>query len=304
MNTPKTRQKSRLFLGLAVCYLVMLAFSLAPASLAASKTSSKKSTSSGDSTQVTGNGSVSGYAADSDLGFGTIVRLDSKNNQKVIPATQKSAQDMYGVVVDPHLLSVKLSDAKYAHEVYVATSGNYEVLVSTQNGAIKAGDYIELSSIDGVAMNANQNNDTVFGRALNSFDSKSDSLGNASLKDSSGHQLKQVSIGAIPVAINIQRNPNEKSTKLNAPSQLQKIGEQVADKPIAPVKLYVAVVVLLLTLVAAVVILYSGIRNSMISLGRNPLSKKTILRGLIEVVLTAIVILIIGVFAVYLLLKL
>jgi len=52
------------------------------------------------------------------------------------------------------------------------------------------------------------------------------------------------------------------------------------------------------------VTLYSGIRNALIAIGRNPLSKKSIFRGLLEIILTGFIILIIGLFAVYLLLKL
>jgi hypothetical protein len=52
------------------------------------------------------------------------------------------------------------------------------------------------------------------------------------------------------------------------------------------------------------VILYSGVRNTLISIGRNPLSKKTIYKGLIQIILMGLIIFITGLFGVYLLLKL
>jgi hypothetical protein len=106
------------------------------------------------------------------------------------------------------------------------------------------------------------------------------------------------------VSINIQRNPNQKSTKTNLPPILQKIGQAIADKPVGPLRMYLSIAVTGLSIIVAIVTLYAGVRNSIIAIGRNPLSKKTILRGLLEVILTAFLILIIGLFAVYLLLKL
>lgn len=253
---------------------------------------------------TTGNGSVQGYAADGPLQIGTIVQLDPKDNYKVLAATSAKAQQMYGVAVDPHLLSITVSDTSLKFEVFVATSGTYDVLVSSQGGAIKTGDYVALSSIDGVGMNAGTSNSTVFGRAVESFDGKSNILGNTTLKDKSGKDISKVTLGIIQVAINVQRNPNVKSTKANLPNALEKVGETVADKPVSPVKIYLSALIAAMTIVVAIVMLYAGIRSSLIAIGRNPLSKKSIFRGLLEVVLASLVILIIGLFAVYLLLKL
>jgi hypothetical protein len=50
--------------------------------------------------------------------------------------------------------------------------------------------------------------------------------------------------------------------------------------------------------------LYSGIRSGMIAVGRNPLSKKSIMRSLIETVIAGLIVFAVGIFAVYLLLKL
>jgi len=51
-------------------------------------------------------------------------------------------------------------------------------------------------------------------------------------------------------------------------------------------------------------VMYSGIRSGMIAVGRNPLSKKSIIRSLIQTVIAGLIIFLAGVFAVYLLLKL
>ncbi len=249
-------------------------------------------------------GNVQGYAADSVLQTGTIVQLSGGGANKVTPATSKNLNQMYGVTVDPHELSVTVSDASLLNEAFVATSGTFNVLVSSQGGVIKAGDYITLSAIDGVGMKASTDELTLFGRASYGFDGKSNVIGNSTLKDTTGHTNQTIALGVIPVAINIQRNQNQKSTKANLPGALQRTGEAVAEKPIGPLRIYLSLFIVGLSIIVATVTLYAGIRNSIIAIGRNPLTKRTIMRGLIEVILASFIILIIGLFAVYLLLKL
>lgn len=295
------------YLATGALMVCALAGGVALAATPAAKTPAATSASGAKSSDIktaTGGGSVQGYASDTVLQDGTVVQLAGKGVTKVAPATAKDLQQMYGVTVDPHELSLTLSDSSLKNEVYVATSGTYSVLVSTQNGPIAAGDYVTMSAIDGVAMKATTDEKTVFGRAAGGFNGKSNSIGNTTLKYTSGATNQTVALGLIPVAINIQRNPNEKSTKANLPKVLQRIGEAVAEKPIGPLRIYLSIAVTGLSIVVALVTLYAGIRSAMIAIGRNPLSKKSIFRGLLEIILTSFLILIIGLFTVYLLLKL
>lgn len=289
---------------LAVLLTLSVALLLVWASPVAVAADTGKTATNSASQPATGNGSVQGYAADSELQDGTIVELEGHSTDKVMPITQKDTQAMYGVVVDQHQLSLTITDDKLTHEAFVATSGTYDVLVNTQAGAIKAGDYVTVSSLDGIGMNAGTSGAIVFGRAVSGFDGKNNVVGTTQLKDTSGKAAQTVSIGLIPVAINIQRNPNQKSTEANLPKKLQRIGEAIADKPVATVRVYLSIAITTLSVVITAVIMYSGIRNGFISIGRNPLSKKTVFRGLLEIILVGIIILIIGLFAVYLLLKL
>ena len=271
--------------------------------VSAADDTSKTST---DVKEATGNGSVMGYAAESKLQYGTIVQLTDKGTKQVKLADNKDLSKMYGVTVDPHQLSVTLSDSSLANEAYVATSGTFSVLVSTQGGTIKPGDYVTMSAIEGVAMRAGdyREHNMVFGRAASGFDGKGSSIGTVTLKYNSGSETETVHLGLIPVAINIQKNPNDKSTKANLPPVLEKIGKEIAQKDVSPVRIYLAIGVTGMSIMVALVTLYSGIKNAIISIGRNPLSKKSIFRGLLEIILTGFLILIIGLFAVYLLLKL
>ena len=253
-----------------------------------------------------GGGSVQGYAADTPLNTGTIVELTGKKSDRVKVATQSELQNMFGVVVDRRQVPLTVTDDDLENETFVAVSGTYDVLVSTQNGSIKSGDYVTLSSVDGVAMKAGTASDqsTVFGRAQQAFDGKGVTLGTTTLKDTSGKTNRTVTLGLIPVTIDIRHNPNEKSTKADVPEFLQRLGQQIAEKKVSPVRIYISLAITAISLITAIAVLYAGVRSSVISIGRNPMSKKSIFHALLEVILSAILILVIGLFAVYLLLKL
>lgn len=250
-----------------------------------------------------GGGSVQSYAADSPIDIGTIVLLTGQGSNRVKVAPQAEAQNMFGVVVDPNQLPLTIRSGDKQNETFVAVSGTYQVLVSNQAGAIASGDYLTLSSLNGIAMRAGDEEVTVFGRANGTFNDSSVALGTTPLKDAAGNS-KQVKFGSIPVTIDIKNNPNHKSTEANLPDVLKRVGKAIAEKEVSPVRIYLSMGITAVTLVAAIVVIYAGIRNSVISIGRNPMSKKSIFRALVEVILTSILILIIGLFAVYLLLKL
>jgi len=251
-----------------------------------------------------GGGSVQSYAADTQLDNGTIVQLTGKDSNQVKTAAQSDLKNMFGVTVDRSQLPLAITHDGVQNETFVAVSGTYNVLVSTQGGTIGAGDYLTLSSLNGVAMKAGTEEKTVFGRAAAPFDGKGITLSTVTLKDTAGKTDKQVSLGLIPVTIDIRSNPNQKTTKANLPSFLERVGLTIAEKPVSPIRIYLSIAIAVISVVAAIAIIYAGVRNGVISIGRNPMSKKSIFRALIETILTSLLILIIGMFAVYLLLKL
>jgi len=250
-----------------------------------------------------GGGSVQPYAAATSLDYGTVVQLSANGSNTVQPATKSNIQNMFGVTVDPAQLLVTTSDSSLQNETYVSVSGTYDALVSNEGGSIAAGDYLTLSSVDGVLMKAGTANVTVFGRAQSGFDGTGVTLGTTTLKNSAGG-TQAVKLGSVPVTINIQRNPDVKSTKVDVPQFLQRLGQQIADKTVSPIRIYLSMAITAASIIFALVLLYAGVRNSVVAIGRNPMSKKSIFRALLQVILTSILVLIIGLFAVYLLLKL
>lgn len=252
-----------------------------------------------------GGGSVQAYAADAPIAMGTIVQLTGKDASRVKIAEQSHLQDMFGLVVDKSQLPLTITGGdSVQNETFVAATGTYNALVSTEAGPIASGDYVTLSAIKGVAMKAGTEEATVFGRANGAFDGKGVTLGTMAIKDRNGNITQTVTLGSIPVTIDIKRNPNEKTTESNLPDFLQRAGQEIAEKEVSPIRIYLSMGISLICIIAVIVMLYAGIRNAVIAIGRNPMSRKSVFRALLEVILTALLVLIVGLFAVYLLLKL
>lgn len=233
---------------------------------------------------------VNGYQEKGSLQPGLIVSLVPNSSNTVQATTGNDAEHIYGVVIDPSQAPVTVQ--RQGQQVFVATGGTYPVLVSTQNGPIKAGDYISISRVDGIGTKASEQS-IILGRALSSFDDKSGFITRAS--DGSA-------IGRINVSIMPGKNPLVKDN-VAIPAPLKRFGQAIAGKNVTAVRIWAALTVFLVTAIIAISVLAVGIRSSIISIGRNPLSKKSILKGLLQVVVVAILVFIVGVFGVYLLLK-
>ncbi len=244
-----------------------------------------------------------GYGSDQTLQKGLIVSLKPGDGSKVVALTQPTINAMFGVVVSANDSPVNLSANSAGTQVYVATTGQYDVLVSTQNGPIANGDYITISALGGVGMKAGDSQAFVVGKALRGFDGRTGTESTAQLTDASGNKTL-VSLARIPVNIGVARNPNLKITVSNLPGFLQKAAQSVANRPVSDSRIYISLVALLASMLIAGSLLYAGVRSSITAVGRNPLAKTSITRSLLQVSMLALIIFLIGIFAVYLLLKL
>lgn len=238
-----------------------------------------------------------GYRSDEPVQRGMIVATREDDSNKVVPISDANLDRILGIVVQPNDSPVTLSTEE--SKVFVANTGTYETLVSDEGGPIKIGDFISISSGAGIGMKAGEDHSLVVGRAAANFDGSSDTAGTA------GEGDKKVRFGRILVTIAIGPNPLSKPPeKDRVPDALQKIARTVAEKPVTDLRIYLALAILAATSILAGTTLYSGVRSSIVSIGRNPLSKATIYKGLIQVILMSLIIFLSGLFGVYLLLKL
>ncbi len=247
---------------------------------------------------------IQSYSGSSSIQNGMIVQIKNKSTNTIEPLTQSNISNMLGVVVPANSATVALTPQNYSsQQLFVASSGRYNVLVSDENGPINSGDYITISPFDGIAMKADQNETLVLGRATGNFNGSSAVVGTINITNSVGKKV-QVSIGLIPVSLSIGHNPLINKTIDYVPSFLAKAAATIATKPVSAARIYLGLLTLLVSTVLTAILLYSGIKSGMISIGRNPLSRKSIIRSLIQTVAAGLIIFVIGIFAVYLLLKL
>lgn len=242
-----------------------------------------------------------GYSSDILLQKGMIVKLKDDDPNKVEPVKKENEEKIQGVVINPTDSAVLLSGED--QKVFVSNTGPYYVLVSTQNGPIGVGDYITVSSISGVGMKASDLDKVVIGKAVETFDQADITKvrSSAKIKDSVGNET-EVKIGTVKVDISVGRNPSQR-VNASLPVVLKQASETIAGKPVPPARVYLSFFVFLATSIIAGSMLYSAVRSTMISMGRNPLGKKAIIKSLIQVASVAVMIFIVGLFAVYLLLK-
>ncbi|MCA9349212.1 hypothetical protein KC878_03695 [Candidatus Saccharibacteria bacterium] len=242
---------------------------------------------------------VQGYNTDQSLRRGMVVGLVDGDGTKVEAIANDRSDRLHGVVVDPN--EAPFSLASDESKVFIATSGKYRALVSDVNGPIKAGDSVSMSNIEGIAQKVGDYQPLVLGKALQDFIPSEGSVVLSTTEDKSGNVI---SIGTILVDITVSRNPNQADPYKNIPDFLKKASDYVANKPVSVVRIYASLAVLFVFAGVSGSLIYSGVRSSITAMGRNPLSKKSITRSLIQIVLVAFIILIAGVFTVYLMLRL
>jgi len=244
------------------------------------------------------------YNADSSVLPGMIVELKAKSPSTVIPLTSSDIRSMAGVVVPTSDAAIVLTpQTASSQQVLVASSGRYSLLVSNQNGPVKSGDYLTISSLAGIGMEAGVDQSQVIGRAAASFDGSNNVIGKVSVKNGSSGS-KTVAIGHIPVDVKLAPNPLFQKNSTGVSGLLNRVANNASDQPARTAKVGVAGVVLIGTFFVTGSIVYGGVRNGMISIGRNPLAEKSIGRNLVRDIIAGLVAFALGVFVAYLILNL
>ncbi|HVW23217.1 MAG TPA: hypothetical protein VHB51_01910 [Candidatus Saccharimonadales bacterium] len=288
------------WLSLSVALVAVLALG-APASAA---TKNNKSSSQTPSKGVVTQAVTQTYNADSSVQNGMIVMLKPKDSGTVVPLNPDNIAAMFGVVVPQGDATIVLTPSEVKQQqVLVATSGKNKVLVSTQNGPIQIGDYITISAIAGVGMKADLHQTEVIGKAAGNFSGTSNVLSSVKLTGSSG-KTTSVAIGSVPVDMYITHNPLFQQPADFVPGFLAKAAATVASHPVSVARIYLSVVLLAIAGFLTANMLYSGVRSGMMAVGRNPLSKKSIIKSLLQTVIAGLIVFVAGVLAVYLILKL
>ncbi len=238
-----------------------------------------------------------GYIATTPIPPGALVSADA-NPGVVQPATTKNADSLLGVALGPTALFSVTTSAK---EVQVATAGIVPAMVTNYKGDIKVGDKITASELSGFGAKAT---DTarVVGVAQGSFDKKTAGAVKTKVKNTKGKE-QEVYVGQIPLLIGLSFYNKGEAEKTLVPSFLQNVANSIASKQVAQLPIVISLAIFIITMMSAFVILYGTVRASIISLGRNPLSRSSIIGGLLQVGFLVVGLLVVGLAAIFLVLK-
>ncbi len=223
--------------------------------------------------------------------LGALVSLEKDTTDTVVPASTDTVDNLFGVIVtgDSSLLSVSNGAT---NEVQVATASTEDVLISDINGTVKRGDHITASPIPGVGMKATANVRVIGVAQSNSRDVKKQKVKN---KDGSE---QEISIGQIAVLV----NPAyffQQPEKTIIPAAIQNVANALAGREVKTLPILISAAIFIVTLIVVVSIAYSMIRNSIISVGRNPMSQSAVYRDLIQMSALVLAILAAAVAAMY-----
>ena len=237
------------------------------------------------------------FLTSDNLSLGALVSLKDNSTEDVEAASTSNTNNLIGVVITSGSSPITLS-TNQANQVQVATSGVVPVLVSNINGSISVGDQITASPIVGVGMKATSNTKVV-GIAQGDLSSSGNSQ-QQSYTDKAG-QKHTVILGQVPVLVNVAYYFKQPDKTL-IPSALQNLANTVAGKPVNTLPIIISAVIFIVTLVVVMTLIYTLIHGSIISVGRNPMAQAAVYRNMIQLSGLVVLILGVGVAAMYLVL--
>jgi hypothetical protein len=223
-----------------------------------------------------------------------LVGIEKDNSNSIELSSTEKKDRLVGVVSNNPLIDLSNGGGS----VQVVTSGLTYGLVTDLNGTIKNGDKITASPIKGVGMKATEST-VVVGTAQGSL--KDSETETRTIKDVKGNS-KAVKIGLVPIQISVAYYSVEAGKSSFVPNFLQELANSVAGRNVSPIRVLVAALILLLLFVSVTVLLYSAVRSSITSIGRNPLSESAVRKSLLEVALTVIAVLVFAVLTIYIVL--
>lgn len=234
------------------------------------------------------------YNAEAKIPQGSIVSLKPNTTDFVAPSTIETSDGLFGVVTNQADSLLSISSNK-GIQVQVATGGTIPVLVSDINGQIRQGDPITSSPISGIGMKAT-NNVRIVGLAQ----ADASSGEKQTYKNKKG-QENSVTVSQVPVLVNVAyfyKTPE----KTLIPAAIQSIANGIAGKKVDSLPIIISAGIFIIMLIVVMSIIYSMIRNSIISVGRNPMSQGAIYRDLVQLSMLVFGILGVGLVSIWLVL--
>lgn len=252
------------------------------AGLVAGLLSPQMSSAVGDVAEIAKTYVVSGGAVEP----GDVV-VFSRAEQRFFRASLEADPDVFGVVASSPVVELRTS----AEGVPLVTQGETMAKVSTVNGAISVGDYLTTSAVPGTAERSSRSSDVVLGVALEPFPL------DETLRSSA--DTTKVYTGTIRVLVKVGVQPGRGGgdglgAGLGAGSGGSATG---LNTPLANIIKYaLAALVVIGSMYLAFHNFGSTLKDSIVSVGRNPLAKSAIQSMVVINITLVIVITAVGLF--------
>ena len=231
------------------------------------------------------------YNGDSKPQVGSIVML-ANDDAEVVLAVQEQSKP-FGVVVTGASAVVGEESER---TVFVQSDGTAQTLVSDANGPISIGDVISVSPITGVGQKGEVSDSTI-GTALEPFNQESDVVATKSITSADGEDVR-ANIGLISVQL-LPRDGNSSFL----PEFITTTAETLAGKPVNTSRIVIALSVVAVTAAACGGLLFGSVRSAIIAIGRNPLSRGAIYKGLFQALVFMTLIFTVGMFTAVVILR-
>lgn len=242
--------------------------------------------------QVQAKGVARGYITDDQaLRPGMTVALSpsgTADRPKVERATRETANKIIGVTTGSDETTLTIASGE--QQAYVQTEGEVIAYVSDINGMPKKGDKLTISPFKGILM-LSDSRTPVLGSILEDFSvNKADEQ---NVITDSGQKTMKVA------KLTISLDSNLRYGQEGDDSVLKRLGRAITGKEVGEVQVAVALIIFLIVMITEGAIIYGAISSSITALGRNPLARKIIKAELVRVLLLAILVLFIGLAAIF-----
>jgi len=228
------------------------------------------------------------FKTDGPIIAGSLVCL--KASDTVTAATVAHIPDLLGVVT-----------TSQGNTADVATTDLVTALVSTANGDIKSGSPVTASNIEGFGALATAST-RIVGFSEGTLTAKTKGARAHTVKTKSGQQ-QTVYLGSVPLLLSpgyfVSPKTGGTPTDNGGGLPLGNFFDTVAGKQVASSRILLSLFLLLVVVVIIGVLVGTSVHSNMLAIGRNPLASSRLLRGLLQVVGVAIVLIIAAAFGVF-----
>lgn len=241
-----------------------------------------------NSVPVSANTISEGFMGD-DFPRGTVVSVKKNLPGDIELTNLNNSEYLIGVVNNKESSAVIFRNDE--DNVSVALSGEVEVFVTDVNGEINRGDFVGASWLAGVGMKANTlERQKLVGIAQDGVANWQDYGG---IETDSGE--KNARIGTVVVRLFDKENIQPESTG----SGVEQAVENIVGQDVSLVRIIIGSLLFAVSLAVASMFIFSSIRGSFISIGRNPLASSSIHKGMTRVAVLAVIIILAGATSAY-----